>query len=225
LRISEGDAVVSEAMARPGPTHSVWDVLAAAVATLSGGRRVALLGFAAGGILAPLRAMGWNGPVDAVDFDPRGERLFRALSSDWCGTVHVHRGEATGWLAGRRERFDAIIDDLSVPGAGGVVKPGVCFTRLPGLIRARLGPNGIAVVNTLPLREMTWEEQTGRLADRHREVRVVRFDEYENRALILGARLPAARDLSALLRRALHGIGSEQASRISVRFHRGAENP
>lgn len=225
MRISEGDAVVSEAMARPGPTHSVWDLLAAAVVALAEGPRLALLGFAAGGILAPLRAMGWGGTVDAVDLDAWGERLFRSLSSDWCGPVRFRRREAAAWLAARGDRFDAIIEDLSVPAGGGVVKPAVSYTRLPALIRARLAPAGVAVVNTLPLGGMGWDEQIRRLAGSHREVRVVLFDEYENRVLVLGARLPCARTLSARLRRALRAIGSAQADRLSVRFWRGAEKP
>ena len=35
----------------PGPTHSVWDVLACAVKLFAPGSRMAMLGFAGGGLL------------------------------------------------------------------------------------------------------------------------------------------------------------------------------
>ena len=57
LRLLEGDAVLSRVMARPGPTHMPFDVLAACVAALSPGRRALLLGFAGGGTVAALRAI------------------------------------------------------------------------------------------------------------------------------------------------------------------------
>jgi hypothetical protein len=224
MRISEGDSVVSEALARPGPTHSVWDLLAAAVTLLARGPRVALLGFAAGGFIAPLRAMGWNGPVEAVDFDPRGERLFRRLASGWCGTVRFSHMEASRWLATRRKRFDVIIDDLSVPDRDGVTKPAISIDRLPALIRARLAPDGVTLVNTLALRGMDWEEQMRRLAGFHGEARVVLFEEFENRVLILGRMLPPARELSLRLRRPLRGIDSRLADRLSVRLWQRSED-
>ena len=224
MRISEGNAVISEALSRPGPTHSVWDLLAAAVKLLARGPRVALLGFAAGGLIAPLRAMGWNGPVEAVDFDPRGERLFRRLASGWCGTVRFSHAEAAQWLATRPEKFDAIIDDLSVPDGEGVTKPAISIDTLPALIRDRLAPDGVALINTLALHGMTWDEQLRRLARPHGEARVVLFEEYENRVLILGRRLPPARELSLQLRRPLRGIDSRLADRLSVRSWRAAKD-
>jgi hypothetical protein len=218
FRISEGGVVVSEAMARPGPTHSVWDLLAAAVVVLARGNGVALLGFGAGGFLAPLRAMGWSGSVDGVDLDRRGERLFHRLSSGWCGSVRFSHDEAAAWLARRKRRFHVVIDDLSVSDATGVTKPVVSFERLPALIHERLAPGGVAIVNTLRVRGMTWAEQTRHLAGAHAEIRVATFEEYENRVLILGAQLPSARLLSLRLRAALREIGSRLVDRFSVRF-------
>lgn len=224
MRISEGADVVSEAMAHPGPTDSVWDLLAAAVVELAAGPRVALLGFGAGGMIAPLRAMGWSGLVEAVDFDARGELLFRRLSADWCGAVRFTRMEAAAWLTHRAGQFDAVIDDLSVPGGDGVSKPQVSLAILPPLIRRRLAPGGVAVVNTLPVHGMTWDVQLARLSGSHPEARVVLFEEYQNRVVLLGSSLPSARALSARLRRPLRRIGSAQAERISVRFWKGTKD-
>ncbi|MEC9081308.1 MAG: hypothetical protein VYE44_05980, partial [Verrucomicrobiota bacterium] len=57
-RLVQNGSVLSEVLAQPGPTNSVFDALAALVRLFSPGARVGLLGFAGGGIIAPLRAMG-----------------------------------------------------------------------------------------------------------------------------------------------------------------------
>ena len=99
LRLLEGDVILSELLARPGPTHCLFDVLAACVAALAPGPRIALLGFAGGGIVAPLRAMGFPHAIEAVDLDPTGEKLFRELARHWAGEVRVARMDALEWLA------------------------------------------------------------------------------------------------------------------------------
>jgi hypothetical protein len=213
----EGDAVLSEVLDRPGPTHSVFDLLAASVAALAPGPRVALLGFAGGGLVAPLRAMGWTGGLEAVDLDPRGERLFRRISGDWCGEVRFEPREASEWLRRSGRSFDLLIDDLSVPHRDEVTKPRLSIDTLPGLIRRRLAPAGVAVVNTLPVPGMSWETLFGRLRAPHAQAREVRFEEYENRVLLAGERLPEPRELGRLLRQSLRGIGSELGEGISVR--------
>jgi hypothetical protein len=211
-RLIEGDAVLSEVLAAPGPTHSVFDLLAAAVAALAPGPRVALLGFAGGGVVAPLRAMGWDGALDAVDLDPRGERLFRELCSGWCGTVRFSRCEAGDWLRRGRRRFDLVIDDLSVPHRGEL-----SVETLPPLIRRRLAPGGMVVVNALPVPAMAWSELLWKLAAPYPRGRVVLFEEFENRVLLAGADLPPPRQLGRLLRRHLRAIESEIAAAISLR--------
>jgi hypothetical protein len=110
-----------------------------------------------------------------------------------------------------------------VPEGTGVTKPAISLDRLPELIRGRLAVNGVALVNTLPMRGMTWKEQCERLAGSHAQARIVQFDEYENRVLILGRRLPAAHPLSRKLRGPLWGIGSRLADRLSVRRWPAAE--
>jgi len=106
--------VISEILSAPGPTHSVFDVLAAAVVLLYRGPRVALLGFAGGGVVAPLRAMGFSGTLDVVDLDDRGERIFRAVSGAWRGPVKFELGEASEWL--RRRQGLAVFNLLPVKG-------------------------------------------------------------------------------------------------------------
>ncbi|NIP94518.1 MAG: hypothetical protein GWO24_14175, partial [Akkermansiaceae bacterium] len=62
--LEQHGCVLSEILEEPGSTHSVFDVLAAAVAVFSPGRRVAVLGFAGGGMMAPLRKLGGDHEVE-----------------------------------------------------------------------------------------------------------------------------------------------------------------
>src|SRR5437867_876814 len=134
LRLLEGDAVLSRVMARPGPTHMPFDVLAACVAALSPGRRALLLGFAGGGTVAALRAMGWRHPIDAVDLSLEGHAHFREHSGPWSGPVRVVRAEAGAFLRRAGPRWDTILEDLSVSDGGTITKPEVSLGPLPALM-------------------------------------------------------------------------------------------
>lgn len=217
VRLIEGDAVISEILSAPGPTHSVFDALAASVVVLQGGTRVALLGFAGGGVVAPLRAMGFNGTLDVVDLDDQGERIFRSVSGPWRGPVSFELGEASEWLRRKRGKFDAIIEDLSVPGPRGVTKPEVSVGMLPRLVKSRLKTRGVAVFNLLPVRGRTWSEMIESVGRPFRERRIVTFTEFENRLLVAGRTLPTARQLSDALREALGSIRSKISDGIAVR--------
>jgi hypothetical protein len=220
-RLVASGAVISEVLRRPGPTHSVFDVLAAAVAVLGSGGRVALLGFAGGGMIAPLRALGHGGPIVGVDLSREGFPVFGRLCGRWAGGVRLERAEAAAWLRGRRSRFDVIVDDLSVAGPEGVTKPAVSLVELPALVSARLAPGGVAVVNLLPVPGMAFAAVEAAVARAHAEARTVHLADYENRILIGGAAgLPAASEVSASLRSALRSIGSSVGRRLSVRTWR-----
>ena len=216
-RIVEDDVVLSELLAKPGATHALFDVLAACVAELASGPRFAMLGFAGGGVVAPLRALGFAHPVEAVDLSRDGEALFRELSSDWAGEVQLTVEDAGRWLRRRRGRWNLILEDLSVSSPAGTVKPYVSFDLLPDLIRRRLAPDGIAVTNLLPLPGTSWDSLTARIARPHRNALAVIFEEYENRLIVAGDQLPGAAQLSRRLGRHLASIGSGQCGRISVR--------
>jgi len=217
IRLVEGGAVLSEILDRPGPTHSVFDVLAAAVCVLARGPEVGLLGFAGGGVVAPLRAMGFGGTIDAVDLDDRGERIFRDLSTSWRGPLTFELGEASLWLRRRRGRFDAVIEDLSITAERGVTKPEISWPSLPRVVRRGLRGSGVAVVNLLPVRGLSWSALIHRSGRAYPERRVVLLEEFENRVLIGASALPSARRLSIQLRETLGSIGSRLAGTISVR--------
>jgi hypothetical protein len=216
-RIVEGDVILSEILAAPGPTHSLFDVLAACVAALAPGPRCALLGFAGGGIVAPLRAMGFPHPLLAVDLSRDGERVFRRLSGGWAGSVRLAQDDAVAWLRRQRRAFDLIVEDLSVPSPAGTVKPYASFDSLPALVRSRLRRHGVAVTNLLPLAGTSWDALLARVALPHRRAVVLTLDEYENRFVLAGHALPTAAEVSLRIRRALRGMGSYQAARIRLR--------
>jgi spermidine synthase len=219
LRLLENDVILSEVLAQPGPTHCLFDVLAACVAALAPGPRMALLGFAGGGVVAPLRAMGFSHPIEAVDLDPSGEAIFRGLSGPWAGDVRVAPMDAAAWLARAGALFDIIVEDLSVPGPGTTVKPRASFDGLPALVRGRLAPGGVAVTNVLPEPGASWDALLAPVARPHARAVVVELDEYENRIVIGGAALPETAELARRVRRALDAIGSVQARRIRFRAH------
>src|SRR5262245_59584964 len=114
-RLVQHGAVLSEVLGQPGPTHSVVDVMAATALALATRPcpSLALLGFAAGGIIAPWRALQCPGPVDAVDLDLQGASVFHRRCGAWCGEVRVHQADAAAWLRRRPSSYDIIIEDLS----------------------------------------------------------------------------------------------------------------
>jgi spermidine synthase len=217
LRLLEGDVILSELLRKPGPTHCLFDVLAACVHALAPGPRTALLGFAGGGVVAPLRAMGFAHAIEAVDLDPTGERFFRELSHPWAGDVRVARMDAALWLR-ERAPFDLIVEDLSVPGPLGTVKPPASFGELPRLVRARLMPGGVAVTNLLPEPDAPWSALITPVAAPYERAAVVHLDEYENRIVVAGA-IPD--DVSSRIRASLDSIGSVQARKIRVEENGG----
>jgi spermidine synthase len=216
-RIVDDDVILSEIRRDPGPTHSLFDALAACVAALAPGPRFALLGFAGGGMIAPLRARGYDAPVESVDLSRAGEKIFHELSGAWAGAVSVAEQDAAVWLKARRARYDVIVEDLSVPSPGGTVKPYVTFDTMPDLIRARLERTGVAVFNLLPLPGTSWDALLMRVAMPHRRAVCVHLDDYENRFVLAGDALPTAQAASRAIRTALRDIGSHMASRLVLR--------
>jgi len=215
-RIRQNGCVLSEVLRRPGPTNSVFDVLAAATAVMAPGPEVGLLGFAGGGMVAPLRRAGCKARIRAVDLSRQGYDLFARLSSSWCGSVEFTEGDAVAWLKERRGGFDVVIEDLSVPVSGDVEKPEISWTELPGLIRSSLRPGGVAITNLLKSGGMNWGEFTGRFTGGYRRALVVHLREFENRILIAGDFDHSAAWVSRRLKVCLRKIGSDQAEAFRV---------
>lgn len=219
-RLMEGGLVLSEIVSTPGPTDSLFDVLAACVAALVPGTRVAILGFAGGGLVAPLRAMGFAHPIHAVDLSLEGERVFREHSGPWVGDVRVAQADALRWLRRRKTPWDLILEDLSTDTELGVTKPPVSLDPLPALMAAHVKKTGVAATNVLPVPGIPWNDLLATLAAPWRHALVVHLDEYENRILIGSQHRLDARGVSRTLRRHLEAIGSDQHDTLSVRTFR-----
>jgi hypothetical protein len=216
-RIVEGGLVLSEIRRDPGPTNSLFDVLAAAVAALVPGTKVAVLGFAGGGIVAPLRALGFGHPIHAVDLSLEGEALFRSLAGPWAGEVEVDEDDAVRWLRRRRTTWHLILEDLSATTSLGVTKPAASLDVLPALMKRRLGPRGLAVTNVLPVPGLAWDDLLASLAEPWEHAVVVHLEAWENRVLVASRAPLDARAVSRTLRRHLDALGSNQARGLAVR--------
>jgi hypothetical protein len=225
VRLVDGPDVLSDLRQRPGPTGGLFDILAAVVVAFAPPRRrppprVALLGFAAGGVVAPLRGLGFPHPLHAVDLSLAAAPIFWKVAAAWAGDVRLERAEASAWLRRTRRLWDVIVEDLAVRGPENAVKPAVSVEVLPGLMRRRLAAGGVAATNVLPVPGMTWDELLARLAAPHARAMLVHCRDYENRLLIAGSRLPPARVAGERLRAALRRLRSRQAARIAVRSWR-----
>lgn len=216
-----GGATLSEVLRAPGPTHSVFDVLAAAMAAFAPANqaqaRIALLGFAGGALVAPLRAMNCEAPLRCVDIDLAGLEVFERLCSGWAGKVEVQSADAVAFLRRQRTPFDMIIDDLSVLGPEGETKPEVSLDPLPHLIREKLKPGGIAITNVLDMPKRPFTELERTIAAPWRATASVQIDEHVNRVLLSANKLPSARMLNKTINDLLHEIGSTLYRGIKVR--------
>ena len=217
LRLSQHGVVISELRTSPGPTHSVFDVLAATIAVLAPKDRIGVLGFAGGGMIAPLRGMGVTSVIDSVDLDRAGYDLFRQHCPEWAGGVKWQQADAVAWLREQPRTFGLLMDDLSVPQDGDVFKPAISWDVLPELMRSRLRPGGFGVFNLLPEPGDTWNSDLTRVVSLFKTARIIDLDDFENHILITGDTLLTARELGSQLRQSLKRLRSRQAGRIQVR--------
>lgn len=217
LRLSQHGVVISELRTSPGPTHSVFDVLAALLVLLRPVGRIGVLGFAGGGMLAPLQALGMKTPFATVDLDQASYDLFCRHCPDWVSGVQWERADAVKWLRKQKPEFDLLLDDLSIPENGDVVKPEICWNVLPAALRQKLRRNGIAVFNLVSPPVAGWRVGLEQVAGKFPSIRVIHLDDFENRIVIAGRQLPAARVLGHGLRELLRKLQSRQAGRLRVR--------
>ncbi len=219
VRIVQHDAVLSEVLAHPGPTHSIVDVLAAAVQAFAQGPRVALLGFEGGGMVGPLRAMGGRHALDAIDISNRSYGLFKQLCQSWCGSVAFYQEDAVAWLRSSRRRFHAIVEDLSIAQHREVVQPEMVWQTLPHLVRRRTHSNAVVVFNLLRPKGLSWDAVVSLVTRPFAAAHIVRLDDFENRIVLAGNQhgVASAREISRRLRAELKKIQSRLAGRIAVR--------
>ena len=209
--------VVSEVLSSPGPTHSIFDVLAAAACLHDTAQHLALLGFAGGGVVAPLRAMGFDAPIHAVDLWVEAEPVFRELCGPWAKEVELTKEDALVWLRDVRQVFDVIVEDLSMQIPDDVTKPDVSLKALPKAIARKRTSNGWVIVNALPVKGYSWRELTQSLTRPFRHVLEIHVEGFANRILVAGPKPMKAREVSLKLRFFLEAIGSNLAHQVSVR--------
>lgn len=217
LRLRQYGVVVSELRTSPGPTHSVFDILAALLVGLQPTSATGVLGFAGGGMIAPLHALGWRAPLTAVDLDQSSYELFCRHCPQWVGLVHWHHAEAAAWLREQPRSFSLLLDDLSIPTHDDVVKPEISWTILPALMRRQLEAGGHAIFNLVSPPPDGWRRGLENVVAGFAQVYVLHLDQFENRIVIAGNRLPDARRLGRQLRRLLLALGSRQAGRVRLR--------
>ena len=223
VSIEENGWLLCELPRLPGPTHSVWDVLACAVKLFAPGSRMAMLGFAGGGMVGAMRAIGCEQEVAAVDLWTKGFDIFREVAADWSGAVHFHAEDAVAWMRRQRMLFDVIVEDLSVPRDGDVVKPEASWIDLPPLIRRKVKKSGVVITNLLPTPGISWEKLVS--AARVGPGVVVEFESYYNRVLIQGHGVGQARSSGDRLRKMMRLMGSDLAGGIRVRTLQDSDWP
>lgn len=222
-RLSQHGTVLSEILAQPGPTHSVFDVLAAACLVGPPVRDLALLGFGGGGVVAALRALGCTARIHAVDLDPTGWNLLRQSGAPWLEPIHWHRTDAVAWLQ-NPARFDVIVDDLSIPRDGDVIKPEATWNVLPARVASRLRPGGRALFNLLRPADQGWTQAIQRVTAEFGPSVVIHLEEFENRILVAEPSRPkpaapsstSPRLFGAGLRSGLRRLASRQSERVRV---------
>jgi hypothetical protein len=209
---------VSFLPALPGTTGSIFDVIAGLVATLAPpDSPIAMLGFAAGGTVAPLRALGTSGRIEAADLSTDAVPTFTRIARDWAGDVEVTEAEASRWLRSRRVRYGGLIDDLSMQVPGDVTKPEVSWTVLPPLMAARRRVDGISVHNLLPVTGLSWRSLIGHVVRDQPSAIEVRSSDYDNRIVVSANVLPGARALGRELERLMTHLNSPLAGTLAVR--------
>ena len=107
-----------------------------------------------------------------------------------------------------------IVEDLSVPKNGDIVKPEVSLSLLPDLIRRRINRGGVIISNLLPTPGFTW--QTLIASARVSPGILVEFESYHNRVLLQGSGIGKARQSGRALRENMRILGSALAEDIRV---------
>jgi hypothetical protein len=214
FELRDGNTLISKLVRGPGPTNTLVDVLAAAIATVAAGGSVVVLGFAAGGVVAPLRALGYGGRIVGVDIDRRGAEIFASVAREWCGEFEFFPADAVEWLEGTREAPRVIVDDLSTIGPGNIVKPWESLVAVPHLARRTLAAGGVFISNVLPSDGMPLVALEGNIAQPFREAQSIRSTAYENTLLLGGDALPACDATERRLIQLLEAIESTQAGSI-----------
>jgi spermidine synthase len=184
---------------KPGSaaTGGVWDLLAAPVLMLPPARRRSLLvlGLGGGSAARLLRALAPRARIVGVERDAAVLRAARAGLGLAALGVEVVEADARIYLAGLRDRFDLIVEDVFVGSGRRVHKPDWLAGAELASLAGRLAPGGLLVANSLDEAPATARS----FAKLFPASLCLTVRDYDNRVLV-GARAPFT---AAALRRAL----------------------
>jgi spermidine synthase len=130
-------------------TGLAWDNLAAACLLRPAGppKSVLMLGLAGGTTFRILRQLLPDCQLTAVDIDGDIISLAREhMDLDALG-IEVHTADAYQWLAKNKRRFDVVIDDIYLAGAGDVFRPAGPGTEHMPLVKRAMAPGGLLCMN------------------------------------------------------------------------------
>ena len=127
--------------------------------------------------------------------------------------LRVHGASMTPALA---DGSDVEIVPLGALRAGQVVACAV-GPRLVVHRIYRLTPDGVVIINMLPMPGMTWNDLMIPFTHSFRRVCVIHFEGYVNRVVVAGKRLATASEVSRRIRAELHSVESAMAFEIRLR--------
>lgn len=217
FRLLQHGCILSDVRTTPGPTHGFFDVLAAWVHTFAPGPDCLILGFAAGGILAPLQALGHPLRITAVDLDDQAYQLWKSRCDPAPLTVDFHAAEALAWSRSHKKKYDLILEDLSVPIGEDVFKPAISRGPLPACLHQLLRPGGAYVANLLKTADTCWKDWIHPQAGSARHVLIGKLSEHENRFLAVPRKTVPARTAQLQVLEALRQMRSRMEESLTVR--------
>lgn len=179
-------------------TGSVWDALALPLLLLPPARRrnVLVLGLGGGSVARVLRALAPDAEIVGVEMSHEVLAAARRwLDLDALG-VDVVVGDAQAYLKRARRRFDLVVEDVFVGRGRAVRKPGWLPAPGLGLAARRLAPGGLLVSNTIDEAAAMARELRGRFP----ATLSIEVEDFDNRVLVAGQRVLAARALRAAVR-------------------------
>ena len=130
-------------------TGLAWDNLAAAALLRPAGppRSILMLGLAGGTAMRILRHLLPDCRLVAVDIDSEIVALAELnMHLDDLG-IEIHIADAYQWIAGCKERFDVVIDDVYLAGRDDVFRPGKSDARQISALKRLVKPRGLLLAN------------------------------------------------------------------------------
>ncbi|MEO5915403.1 MAG: hypothetical protein ABIS50_14310 [Luteolibacter sp.] len=182
-------------------TGLAWDLIAAAALLRKDGppRSVLMLGLAGGTAYRVLRHLLPDCKLTAIDIDSEIVGLARELMDLDALGIEVVIGDAYGWLAKNKRKFDIVFDDIYLAGKTDVFRPQAWNPELMVHLRRAVAPDGLLAVNLVTgAGHRKMQSLTRRiLCEAFPQVRTLRTAEGMNEVLVAGDAVATGRQLEA----------------------------